>query len=88
MFSSPPPPKNFLQAVGFIAKPNLVYDQAGDDEKGLVLVGVQTEATDKVTAIVVARIEQKQERLCAGDELEEAGYVVQKGLRARRHLKD
>jgi hypothetical protein len=24
MFSTPPPPKNLVQAVGFIAKPNLV----------------------------------------------------------------
>jgi len=61
MFSPPPPPKNFLQAVGFIAKPNLVYDQAGNDEKHIVLVGVQTEATGKVTAMVVARIERKPE---------------------------
>ncbi len=41
------------------------------------------------TAMVVARIERKPERLCAGDEFQEVGYVVQKGLRARRgHLKD
>jgi hypothetical protein len=62
--------------------------QAGNDEKRLVLVGVQTEATGQVTAMVVARIERKLERLCAGDEFQEVGYVVQKGLRARRHLKD
>ena len=62
--------------------------QAGDDEKHLVLFGVQTEVTGQVTAMVVACIEQKPERLCAGDELHEVGYVVQKGLRAQRHLKD
>jgi hypothetical protein len=62
--------------------------QAGDDEKCLALVGVQMEVTGQVTAMVVARIEQKPERLCAGDEFEEVGYVVQKCLRARRHLKD
>ena len=62
--------------------------QAGDDEKRLVLVGVQTEATGQVTAMAVARIEQKPERLRAGDEFEEVAYVVQKGLRARRHVKD
>jgi len=62
--------------------------QAGDDEKRLVLVGVQTEATGQVTAMVVARIERKPEQLCAGDEFQEVGYVVKKGLRARRHLKD
>jgi len=45
MFASPPPPKNLLQAPALIWKPNLVYDQAGDDEKRLVLVGVQTEVT-------------------------------------------
>ena len=56
--------------------------QAGDDEKHLLVVGVQTESIGQVTAMVVAR-------LCAGDEFQEVGYVVQKGLRARRHhLKD
>jgi hypothetical protein len=30
--------------------------QAGDNEKRLILVGVQTEATGQVTAMVVARI--------------------------------
>ena len=77
MFASPPPPKNLLQAPALIWKPNLVYDQAGDDEKRLVLVGVQTEATGQVTAMVVARIERKPERLCAGDEFQEVGDVVQ-----------
>ena len=62
--------------------------QAGDDEKCLVLAGVQTEATGQVTAMVVARIKRKPERLCAGDEFQEVGYVVQKGLRSRKHLKD
>ena len=38
--------------------------------------------------MVVAHIERKPERLCAGDEFQEVSYVVQKGLRARRHLKD
>ena len=46
--------------------------QAGGDEKHLILIGVQTKATDQVTAMVVARIEQKPERLCAGDEFEES----------------
>jgi hypothetical protein len=62
--------------------------QTGDDEKRLILVGVQTEATSQVAAMVVARFEQKPERLCAGDEFQEVGCVVQKGLRSRRHLKD
>jgi hypothetical protein len=62
--------------------------QAGDDEKHLVLVGVQTESIGQVTAMAVARIEQKPEQLCAGDEFQEVGYVVQKGLRAQRHVKD
>jgi len=57
-------------------------------QHNLVLVGVQTEAIGEVAAIVIARIEQKPERLCAGDEFQEVGYVVQKGLRARRYLKD
>jgi hypothetical protein len=62
--------------------------QAGDDEKRIILAGVQTESIGQVTAMVVARIERKPEQLCAGDKLQEVGYVVQKGLRARRHLKD
>jgi hypothetical protein len=41
-----------------------------------------------VTAMVVARIKWKPERLCAGDEFQEVGHVVQKGLRAWRHPKD
>jgi hypothetical protein len=48
----------------------------------LVVLQVQTESTDKVTAMVVARIEQKPERLCTGDEFQEVGYVVKKGLRS------
>jgi hypothetical protein len=53
--------------------------QAGDDEKRLILVRVQKESIDQVTAMVVARIERKPERLCAGDEFQEVGYdVVQK----------
>jgi hypothetical protein len=61
--------------------------QAGNNEKRLVLVGVQTEVTGQVAAMVVARIEQKPEQLCTGDEFEEVSYVVQKGIRAQRHLK-
>ncbi len=59
-----------------------------DDEKRIILVGVQKESIGQVTAMVIARIEHKPERLCVGDEFEEVGYVVQKGLRARRHMKD
>jgi len=66
--------------------------QSSDDEKRLVkrlvLVGVQNESIGEVTAMVVARIERKPERLCAGDEFQEVGFVVQKGLRSRKHLKD
>jgi len=65
-----------------------IRHQAGDDEKRLVLAGVQTVATGQVTAMVAARIERKPERLCAGDEFQEVGNVVQNGLRARRHLND
>ncbi len=46
------------------------------------------ELIGEVAAMVVARIERKPEQLCAGDEFEDVGYVVQKGLRAQRHLKD
>jgi hypothetical protein len=62
--------------------------QAGDDEKHLVVVRLQTESIGEVAAMVVARIECKPERLCAGDEFQVVGYVVQKGHRAQRHLKD
>jgi hypothetical protein len=55
----------------------------------LVVFRVQMESTGQVTAMVVAHIiDRKPERLCAGNEFQEVGYVVQKGLRARRHLKD
>jgi hypothetical protein len=33
-------------------------------------------------------MEHKPERLCVGDEFQEVGYVVQKGLKAQRHIKD
>ena len=62
--------------------------QASDDEKRLILFRVQTEVTGQVTAMVIARIERKPERLCAGDEFKEVGCVVQKGHRSCRHLKD
>ena len=71
--------------MALIWKPakSCIRRQAGNDEKHLILVGVQTEVTGQVTAMVVAHIERKSERLCAGDEFEEVGYVVvQKGLRA------
>jgi hypothetical protein len=51
-------------------------------QHNLVVLQVQTESTDKVTAMVVARIERKPEQLCTGDEFKEVGYVVQKGLRS------
>jgi len=91
MFSSPPPPKN-LQLTPSCrlhceAKSGIIR-QAGDDEKRLVLVEVQKELIGQVTAMVIAHIERKPERLCAGDEFQEVGYVVQKGLKARRHMKD
>ena len=38
--------------------------------------------------MVIARIERKPEQLCAGDDFQEVSYVVQKGLRSQRHLKD
>ena len=39
----------------------------------LILVRVQMEATGQVTAMIVACIERKPERLCAGDEFQEVG---------------
>jgi hypothetical protein len=65
-----------------------IQRQAGNNEKRLILVGVQTDATGQVTAMVIARIEQKPERLCAGDEFEEVGFVVKKDLRSFRHMQD
>ncbi len=56
--------------------------QAGDGEKRLILVDVQKDATGQVAAMVIARIERKPERLCAGDEFEEVGFVVKKDLRS------
>ena len=38
--------------------------------------------------MVVARIKRKPEGWGAGDEFQVVGYVVQKGHRAQRHLKD
>jgi hypothetical protein len=91
VFLSPPPPKNLQltpsRQLHREAKSG-VMRQAGNDEKRLILVGVQTESIGQVTAMVIAHIERKPERLCAGDEFQEVGYVVQKGLRARRHMKD
>ena len=46
------------------------------------------EMTGEVAAMVVACIECKPERLCAGNEFQEVGYVVQNGLRTLRHRKD
>ncbi len=42
--------------------------KASDDEKHLVVVGLQTESTGKVAAIVIARIERKPKGLGVGDE--------------------
>jgi len=42
---------------------SLIRCQAGNDEKHLILVGVQTEVTGQVTAMVVAHIEQITEQL-------------------------
>ena len=57
-------------------------------QHNLVVFRVQMESTDKVAAMVVARIERKLEVWGPGEENEEVGNVVQKGLRARRHLND
>jgi hypothetical protein len=42
--------------------------EAGNDKKHLVVVGLQTELTGEVAAMVVARIERKAEGLGVGDE--------------------
>jgi hypothetical protein len=69
MFSSPPPPKNFLQAVGFIAleSKSRIICQSSNDENRLILFLVQTESIGEVTAVVVARIERKPVGLGVGD---------------------
>jgi hypothetical protein len=41
--------------------------EAGDDKKHLVVLGLQTESTGEVAAMVVARIEHKPEGLAIGD---------------------
>jgi hypothetical protein len=47
------------------------------------------ESTGQVTAMVVAHIiDRKPERLCAGNEFQEVGYVVQNELRTLRHRKE
>jgi hypothetical protein len=71
----------------FGSQPNLVYD-AGDNEKRLILFRVQTELVGEVAAMVIARIEWKPKWLGFGDEFEEVGFMVQKGLRTQRHHKD
>jgi hypothetical protein len=57
-------------------------------QHNLIVVRLESESIGEVAAMVIARIECKPERLRVGDEFQEVGYVVQKGLRARRHLKD
>ncbi len=42
--------------------------EAGDDEKHLIVDGLQPESTGEVAVMVVARIERKPEGLGAGDE--------------------
>ncbi len=42
--------------------------KAGNNKKHLIVVGLQTESTGKVAAMVVARIERKLEGLGIGDE--------------------
>ncbi len=79
MFSSPPPPKNLQltpsRRLHCEAKSGMKR-QTGDDEKRLVLVGVQTESIGQVTAMVIARIERKPEGWGTGEENEEVGNVV------------
>ena len=86
-----PPPKNLQltpsRRLHCKAKSGIMC-QAGDDEKRLVLIRFQTESIGQVTAMAVARVERKPEQLCAGDEFQEVGYVVQKGCSAQRHMKD
>jgi hypothetical protein len=62
--------------------------EAGDDEKHLVVVGLQTESTGEVTTMVVARIERKPEGLGVGDECLVVSDVVQNGFRTGRHCKE
>ena len=46
------------------------------------------ESTDKVAAMVIARIKCKPERLSARDESQHLSNVVQNGLKTLRHRKD
>ncbi len=62
--------------------------KASDDEEHLVFVRLQTESTDEVAAVVIARIERKLEGLGFGDEFEVVSDVVQNGLTTGRHREE
>jgi hypothetical protein len=57
-------------------------------QHNLVVFQVQIESSNKVAAMVIARIERKPERLSAGDESQHLSDVVQNGLKTLRHHKD
>ncbi len=63
------PTKELSPSRGLDSKAQLcIRCEAGNDEKHLVVVGLQMESTGKVAAMVVARIERKPEGLGIGDE--------------------
>ncbi len=79
----------------FITSDNTINARRVDDDNARTIASLASSppvvsgvGITPADAMVIAHIERKPERLCVGDEFEEVGYVVQKGLRARRHLKD
>jgi hypothetical protein len=63
------PTKELSPSHGLDSKAQLcIQCEASNDEKHLVVIGLQTESTGKVTAMVVAPIEHKPEGLGIKDE--------------------
>ncbi len=63
------PTKELSPSRGLDSKAqSCIQCEAGDDKKHLVVVGLQTESTGEVAAMVVACIKHKPEGLGVGDE--------------------
>jgi hypothetical protein len=83
------PTEELSPSRGLDSKAQLcIQCKAGNDEKHLIVIGLQMESTGKVAAMAVAPIEHKPEGLGVGDECWVVSDVVQYGLRTQRHLKD
>ncbi len=63
------PTEELSPSCGFDSKAqSCIQCEASNNKKHLVVIGLQTELTGEVTAMVVARIEHKPEGLGVGDE--------------------